>query len=487
MSGGNGSGDELPTFEPPYSEVEPWLRGLHSLVAVSLMVVSLTGNTLVLWVVVRNKELQYRSILAGMGAVAVNILFSLVTSPQVVAGSITGEWPFGHVGCVVVGFVSNGIFYVRWINTFLIAVDRFLYIITPFWYQRNSKPVLVTLTVVTWTVPFISSVPSAVLRSYSFRSTFTLCAINCERDDICYNTYILLFTVYIVIGVLLPTAIYTFLYCYGKKKRREMNREMGTHAQEDTPDEPPAINGHLPSEHYLSARRPSTDLVSIDEEDETKSIAMQDFSQAPGPTHLDLGTAHSHQVIDVTRLPTDTSSAESEQILHAVTPGDCRQDNRHCIAEEVDLADPGVLQRQKQLGHRRGSEGSGTGSASSHQLGPRRTSIVVLSRAALTALIPSRHNVATQRRERQAMVTFVIIFTNLVMTQILLFILSAMRRQEYYQSIPIWVHMVAVNLFLLAPALEPIIIVKNQDFKRVFTKMFRRRHPFSLTHSVATR
>ena len=90
MSGENGSGgvfEVTPTLEPPYSEVAPWLRGLHSFVAVVLMLASLLGNFFVLWVVARNKELQYRSILTSMGAVAVNILFSLLTSPQVVAGA----------------------------------------------------------------------------------------------------------------------------------------------------------------------------------------------------------------------------------------------------------------------------------------------------------------------------------------------------------------------------------------------------------------
>ena len=501
MSGENGSGgvfEVTPTLEPPYSEVAPWLRGLHSFVAVVLMLASLLGNFFVLWVVARNKELQYRSILTSMGAVAVNILFSLLTSPQVVAGSVTGEWPFGHVGCVTIGYIANGVFYVRWLNAFQFAVDRFLCILTPFWYERNSKPVLVVMSIIAWTVPFISNVPSALYETYSFRSTFTFCAVNCENNGTCYNTYVFLLTVYMILGVLIPTFIYTFLYCYGKKKRREMNREMGTQApEEETPTCNGAANGYLPSEHYLAARRPSTDLVSIEEEDETGSTAMQESSSQSPPSHktgIYVGSPHEHTVIDITTLRSgatepDTTSAESET-NHTQTAAET--ETRHCVAEEEEEDDESATDCKnpwlhKHAGHRRGSGESSTGSVSSNPLGPRRASFVVLSRAALTAIIPSRQHSASNKRETRAMATFALLLTNLVLTQIMVFALAAMRRREFYTDIPIWVHLIAVNLFLLAPVLEPLIIVKNQDFKRVLTKMFRRRNSFSMSHSTTTR
>ena len=491
MSGENGSGVfAVPaTLEPPYSEVEPWLRGLHSLVALVLMLASLLGNFFVLWVVARNKELHYRSILTSMGAVAVNILFSLFTGPQVVAGSVTGEWPFGHASCVTIGYIANGIFYVRWLNAFQFAVDRFLCIITPFWYERNSKRVLVVMSVIAWTVPFISNVPSAIYETYAFRSTFTFCAVDCENNETCYNTYVLLLTVYMILGVLVPTCIYTFLYCYAKKKRREMNRELGTQVEEgEGPTCSEMTNGSIPSEQYFAARRPSTDLISIREEDETGSIAMQDFSHSL-PTNVYLGSPHEHKIIDTnTGEPKhpDTNSTDSEpnntQTLLADT------DTRHPVAEtSEEEASPTECKKislhlQKHLGHRRGSSESSIASNSSNLLGPRRTSLVVLSKAAITAIKPSRQNSVAQKRETRAMVTFALIFSNLVITQIMVFVLAAMRRRDFYTDIPIWVHLMAVNLFLLAPVLEPVIIVKNQDFKRVLTKMFRRRN-FFLCHT----
>ena len=141
-----------------------------------------------------------------------------------------------------------------------------------------------------------------------------------------------------ILGVLIPTFIYTFLYCYGKKKRREMNREMGTQApEEETPTCNGAANGYLPSEHYLAARRPSTDLVSIDEEDETGSTAMQESSSQSPPSHktgIYVGSPHEHTVIDITTLRSgatepDTTSAESET-NHTQTAAET--ETRHCVA-----------------------------------------------------------------------------------------------------------------------------------------------------------
>ena len=487
--------EEPVQFEIPYSEVEPWLRGLHSLLAVSLMLASLAGNALVLWLVIKNKELQYRSIVASMGAITVNILFSLVTGPQVVAGSITGEWPLGEESCVAVGFIANSIFYVRWINTLLIAVDRFLYIVTPFSYQRNSKRILVILTIIVWTTPLLTSVPAAVEGAYNYRSSFTFCSIDCSEDNFCYRVYILVFAVHMIIGVLIPAIIYTFLYCYGKKKRRDMHRELGTITQ-------PLPDTRTPNGNLLDYQM-SMELCSIEEERE-----IQPVEEAHPPTATqELRTVSQHMILDTAELPpthTHTSPQQettSETRTHFETTGATEGSNEppRTNNEEADKRkDDKEVEKSNvngsiHLNSCRESSDSGAESIPSHShqrvpgVGQRRTSIVVFSRAAISAIIPGRSQMAVQRRERQAMITFCIIFANLVLTQILLFILSAARRQSYYSHIPFWVHMIAINLFLLAPVIEPVIIMKNRDFKRVLSRMFHRRNSFSMSMSAPTR
>ena len=469
MSGENGT--EETTLEPPYTDVEPWLRGVHSFVATSLMIASVLGNVLVLWVVAKNKELQYRSILASMGAVAVNILFSVTTNPQVLAGSITGEWPFTQSGCVALGFISTSIFYVRWINSLLIAVDRFLYIITPFFYQRVSKWMLVVMTVVVWTLPFLSNAPSAIRGTYSYRSSLTFCAVDCLNDDLCTLSYTIIFTGYLFIGMLCPMAIYIFLYCFGKKKRRDMNRELGTQTHNSRPCS--TSNGHVSSDHYV---RPSCDLTSIIEEDETVSMSKID---SPLPHQVE--ETHTHNAVDTTLFQNgvlNTSTVVTSE-PSSPTPPDTQCASGQDGGEEA--TEPG------EAGEGDGREQNSVSSEAERRdaLGRRKSSVMMLSRAALSAVIPGRQHMATQLRERQATITFAIIFTNLVLTQIPLFFLSTTRRESFFPHIPTWVHLLGVNLFLLAPVLEPFIIMRNRDFKKVLTKMFRQqRHSFSLSNSV---
>jgi hypothetical protein len=508
---GSGEMDENmtadPTLEPPYTDVEPWLRGVHSTVATLLMIASILGNGLILWVVVKNKELHYRSIVASMGAVTINIIFSLVSNSQVLSGSITGEWPFTHYGCVAIGFLSASMFYVRWMNTCLIAVDRFLYITTPFFYQRYSKRILITLSVAVWVLPFLANAQSVVKGNYTYRTTLTLCAIDCTMNQTCSHIYTVVFTVFLIVGVIIPTTIYIFLYCFGKKKRRDMHRELGTHTHD--PDSPPwaSSNGQvLSGERCFAARRPSTDLVSIDEGDEEAVLREMAADHSLPPSHQtslemtqDLETVHEHKILDTARPRNGCTH------LHVSTSLQLHSHNVVSLeAGAEDTPTPpedqiGGESRSKdvQSTEEEGSEGNGippvrrkssgdSGSDSIHSpshlhTNRRRTSVM---RAAMSVIMPGRQRMAVQLRERQAMITFVIIFTNLVVTQIPIYILATTRRQPFSRHIPIWVHLIAVNLYLLAPALEPFIIARNRDFKEALSKMFHRRTFFSPTSNT---
>ena len=507
-----------PTLEPPYSDEPTWLRAVHALVATALMVVSILGNVLVLWLVVRNKQLQYRSIIASMGTVIVNISFSLVTNPQVLVGSITGEWPFGDKGCIAAGFLSTSFFYVRWLNICLIAVDRFLYIMAPFWYARNSKRLLVTLTVLVWTVPFLSNLPPLWLGGFSYRSSLTFCAVECGENQACARSYIAFFGVYLTIGMVVPTVLYVMLYCFGVKKRREMQRELGT--QNNPPWESSGISQGNGVAHSSRGPRQSTELPNINEEEEEEVIEMEPCS--PQPSHQpsvdltilqELKMTSEHKILDTSRRCNGHSHLQWSSPLHQESTAESlhtrrlSEDREDALqgyrvadsegAESLSQSEDGQSSEEggRQLnggppGSRqsRGSVDSGREAmqTSANPQERRRSSLMVLSRAAISAVVPNRHRTNLQKRERRAMLTFVIIFTTLVITQLPLYFLSTTRRLDFYTQIPIWVHLVGVNLYLLAPALDPIIIMRNRDFKRVLSKMCWWRGSSSFFHSASS-
>ena len=57
-------------------------------------------------------------------------------------------------------------------------------------------------------------------------------------------------------------------------------------------------------------------------------------------------------------------------------------------------------------------------------------------------------HISYQIRESRAITTFIIIFVTFVVTQIPIFLLTLSRRSSVYTRIPIWVHMIGVNLYI---------------------------------------
>lgn len=486
------SGTEPPRpLDIPYTDVEPWLRGVHSFVATSLMTVSVLGNMLVIWTVATNRELHYRSIFASMGAVAVNIMFSVVTNTQVLAGSVTGEWPLGQRGCVAMGFLSTSFVYVRWLNTCLIAVDRFLYITAPFSYPRNSKRILVTLTVLVWTLPFLTMLLSVIKGNYSYRSGLTFCAVECSDDVACTQIYATVFGIYLIVGVVVPTVLYVILYCFGKKKRRDMQRELGTLADGSSP--PWTSIGQLRSNREHNTSQPAIDMTTIVEESEV-IVELQGPDQTPLEIPEDSQTPLEHKILDTLHL-------QNGQTRVHLTPAYPEEKESSLTEEPLELQIQKISRPQEAISPEdrnpngvaaymkcKGSNDTTQSPPHSHA-SKRRPSLMAISRVAFSAIVPGGQRMASHLRERQAMITFVIIFTALVITQIPLYILATSRRRDFYSDIPIWVHLVGVNLYLLAPAIDPIVIMRNTDFKKALSKMYlfricRRSSSFSFSNSL---
>lgn len=476
MASGEMNSTEEPTLEPPYSDAPTWMRALHASVAMLLMVVTILGNVLVAVAVAKYKRLQYRSIMASMGTVAVNFMCAMVGPPQVLAGSITGEWPLGDETCTALGYILTSFLYVRWLNCCLIAVDRFLYITFPFFYQRNSKWILVCSTAVVWTVPFVSDLPTLwALGGFTYRSTLTFCAIECEDDRGCVNWYIALFGMYVTIGIVTPTLLYLYLYCLGLKKKREMRRELGTHV----------ANGQPPVLAFRPHSRPSVDLGSIQEEPEMQDVSASPASPPTLPSTLD--TIDELKILQTeSPLLVEGESPLHETAIewgpHSPSTADSTQLNGHCPTSPRGSKEEG--DREDSLQHSVTSDEKEE-PPNNPLSGGRRTSIMAISRAALSYIRP-RHRMSMQIRENRARTTFIIIFVSFVVTQIPLYFLAVIRRTSFFSSIPLWVHLVCVNLFLLSPALDPIIIIRNRDFKAALAKMFGRRGSFSLTPAASS-
>ena len=358
----NNSSDQSPTLDPDFADVQEWLRAVHGTVVAVLLVASLAGNLLLLYLVWKYRQLRYRSILVSLGVVIVDLLLPIFMHLQALISTIAGRWPLEDEGCVFFGYVLLCLQYVRWLNTGVIAIDRFLVIVFPFWYRRWSKPLLIALTVLAWVVPLASNLSAVVgFGEFHFRSTLTFCTVNCPEgsSEGCLRYYTFAFGFYLSLGGFLPTVLYLSLYCLGRRKKWTALKRMGTLS--DIP------------------------LPKVD------SLAMNGDTKATQP---------------LSRL------------------------------------------RSRSLQLRRSSSTS-----------------------------------SQQARDRRAAVTFVAIFITLIGTQVPIFIMQVSRRNfvALYTGLPIWGHFIFFYIFLLASVLDPLIIMRNQDFRHAFSNLLGRRHSFDVS------
>ncbi len=330
---------EDPTLEPAIQDIPRWLLATHASVVAVLLVSSLVGNAFALFLIVKYRQLRYRSIIISLGVVAADLLLPLVLHLQALSSSAAGEWPFGEVGCTIFGYLLFSLYYVRWLSMALIVVDRFVAILWPFFYSRWSKPMLIVISVGAWVMPFLVALPGLVgYGKAEYRSTLTLCVADCGGDRGCFYMVVMIFGLYLVVGAAVPTVLYLILYCYSRSKRR----------------------------------------------------------------------AH----INLHRLGTQS----------------------YAHARPVTKVQP--------------------------NLNRRRSSTPSLLQAA---------------KDQRALITFLIVFISLIVTQFPIYITSSIRQTDFYQQIPIYVHYILLDIYMLSTALDPIIVMRNRDFRHAISHLLGRR------------
>ena len=329
-----------------FDEVDLWLRVVHGVVMSLFLVCGFTGNLIVVLLVATHKKLRYGAIVVCLGVVVADLLVGLTWTLQSLAGTIAGEWPFGQVACTVMGILWVWVLYARWLEIAVVSLDRFFTITFIFSYSKFNKPLMIILTILAWVLPALLRVVPGILTfgEYKFTLIFTTCSINCLNTPNCGSFYVGLYTSFIVIGGVLPTILYTIMYCIGRRKRA-------------------AMNYRLVSESSV--------------------------------------TENCHELMKTSK---DTSNGTQNR-----TP--VRQSRTDALKD----------------------------------------------------------------RDQRALVTNAILFVSLLVTQIPLIVLTWLaQRPEIYLKIPLHVHFVVTYIFLISTILDPIVIMRNKDFKDAIAQVLKR-------------
>lgn len=340
-----------------FEGVEVWLRSLHGIVLFIILLASVVGNIFVLFLVLRNKKLQSRSILSSLGLLVANMVITVSWTSQSLSNIIAGYCPFNQAGCSILGAILNTGIYVRWCTVALITFERFCNIFFPFWYAKWSKHLLITLSIFSWLIPIATNIPSmARIGVYSFRIQYSICTVDCDTDTICLRFYLSLYGIFVSIGGLLPMLLYFSMCILGQRKSYEMR-------------------------------------------------------------HIKIGTTNNKSVYTAKR---------SDQ-----------EDPQSCISVSTESSTPS-------------------------------------SRTSSSPSDTSTKGIATI--DRKILRTFVLIFINVFSTQLPIYASSAMSsNEELYSKIPLWVHFIIIYIYLLGPVLDPILIMRNKDFRDAINRTFRRR------------
>lgn len=199
---------------------------------VIIFVLGLSGNTLVVYVVVRNKTMQTITNIFITNLAVSDILICLLSIPFTPLGYFLNSWMFGEALCHIVPMSQAISVYVSTLTSTAIAVDRYFVIVYPF-KPRMKVFVCLIVIVAIWIISISISLPLGIYMQLSREENtgYWRCNENWPREQAGQ-----FFTVTsLVLQYVVPCSIIT--YCYLKvslalKKRSRTKIGSGSKCRE---------------------------------------------------------------------------------------------------------------------------------------------------------------------------------------------------------------------------------------------------------------
>ena len=213
-----------------FDEVEYGVTMAHAVVTAIIMLVSIPLNVTLLTALIVYFEYIEDSFIYVISMFASNILVSIFFGGGVLLSSAMRDWPFGYVGCQVIGFCALAGLSSRWVAMGVFIFDRALRIFRPFWYSRWSKYIPKILVTVPWLlvlihVPLLANFGGRI----DFVDHFPTCLINHHCDDpICFGIQLSWTLWCLFFGGLLPWILLTLMCVKARRMARaDLSRLMG--------------------------------------------------------------------------------------------------------------------------------------------------------------------------------------------------------------------------------------------------------------------
>lgn len=138
-----------------------WLKGFFIFIYVIVFIVGVTGNSMVLYIVLQNKHMQTITNIFIANLAVSDIAMCLLSVPFTPISAFMNKWPFGTTLCHIVPLTLGVSVYVSTLTSTVIAVDRYFVIVYPF-KPRMKISVCVLLIIAIWILSVSISIPLAV-------------------------------------------------------------------------------------------------------------------------------------------------------------------------------------------------------------------------------------------------------------------------------------------------------------------------------------
>ena len=140
----------LPPFISPQLGIPEAVNTLQAAIAVTAALLSAPINIYLFIIIIKYPELHQRSLFLSIQIIGVEILYHLTVPAVILVSTVHGQWVLGEVACEIIGVINDGFAIFRFSMTFVLTIDRFLFVYKPFFYVKRGKLVSWSLSAVMW-------------------------------------------------------------------------------------------------------------------------------------------------------------------------------------------------------------------------------------------------------------------------------------------------------------------------------------------------
>lgn len=187
----------------------PALTALFICLYAIIFLIGVSGNSLVIFVVIRNKAMQTITNIFITNLAVSDIMMCFLAVPFTPLSFFMNSWIFGKVLCHIVPMSLCICVYVSTLTSTAIAVDRYFVIVYPF-KPRMKTGVCLLMILAIWIISVSISLPLGIYQHIEAQNDVMSCSENWPKDQARQ-----FFTVTsLVLQYIVPCSIIT--YCYAK-------------------------------------------------------------------------------------------------------------------------------------------------------------------------------------------------------------------------------------------------------------------------------